>query len=171
MINPQLNVPLKWNEPAAVRRREWAAAISKERGMILLISTAAILLLRVISRNPKSPSWPVSVLIAIGGGAFFGILMPWFVGLFPSQILVSVKGINRNAPRMWGQFGFMSIEFWKWEVIRGYKLTTIDLSGRSFRALELWGVAGRLATIGLAKKTSEEAVMAVMREREIPPAP
>jgi hypothetical protein len=105
MIDLRPKLPLKWNEPAAVRRREWAAAISKERGVILLISTAAILLLRVISRNPKSPSWPVSVLIAIGGGAFFGIFMPWFVGLFPSQILVSVKGINRNAPACGGSSG------------------------------------------------------------------
>jgi hypothetical protein len=168
MSTIESNVYLKWNEPAAVRRWEWAAAIRRERPVIFGVSMLATVVLRAITTNPKSPGWPASVMIAIGGGVFFGLVMPWFMGLFPSQILMSAKGINRNAPRMWGQFGFMSIHFWKWDVMRGYRLTTIVIGDRSYRTIELMGETGRLVTIGLARNVSQEAIEAILRDRGVP---
>jgi hypothetical protein len=165
------NVYLKWQEPAAVRRLEWASAVRKERVVISAVSFAALLLLRAISVNPNSPSWPVSVLIALGGAVFFGVFMPWFVSIFPGQILVSTKGINRNAPRMWGQFGIFAIEFWKWEGLRAYAIGTQQIGGKTFRTITLFGEHGRTARVGLAEKVSENALQDVLRQHGVKIAP
>jgi hypothetical protein len=158
---------LKWLEPAAVRRAQWAAAVAKERFIIAGVSFAAMLVLRAVSANPNSPGWPAAVGIALAAAVVFGFFMPWFMSLFPSQILVSVKGINRNAPRMWGQFGIFAIEFWGWEDIRRYSLGPCHLGRRTFRTITFFGDRGRLTTIGLGTKVSEADLAAVMQQHKV----
>lgn len=170
MIEPgKGGIYMKWMEPARVRRAEWAAAVAKERFIIAGVSFAALLVLRAISANPNSPGWPVSVAIAVAGAVIFGFFMPWFMSLFPGQILVSVKGINRNAPRMWGQFGIFAIEFWRWEDLRRYSLGPFHLGRRTFRTITFFGDRGRLATIGLDAKISEADLAAVMQQHNVRP--
>jgi hypothetical protein len=168
MIEPgKGGVYLKWLEPARVRRAEWAAAVAKERFIIAGVSFVALLVLRAISANPNSPSWPISIAIAVAGAMLFGFFMPWFMGLFPSQILVSVKGINRNAPRMWGQFGIFAIEFRRWDDVRRYSLQSIELGGRKYRTITVLGDRGRPATIGLDTNVAEADLASVMQQHGI----
>ena len=168
MIEPgKGGIYLKWMEPARVRRAEWAAAIAKERIVIAGVSFVALLVFRAISANPNSPSWLISIAIAVAGAVIFGVFMPWFMGLFPSQILISAKGINRNAPRMWGQFGIFAIEFWQWEDLRRYSMESSELSGRAYRTITLVGDRGRLATIGLDANTSEADLVSLMQQHNI----
>jgi hypothetical protein len=170
MIEPgKGGIYLKWLEPAAVRRAQWAAGVAKERIIIAGVSFVAMLVLRAVSANPNSPGWPAAVAIALAAAAVFGFFMPWFMSLFPGQILVSVKGINRNAPRMWGQFGIFAIEFWRWDDIRRYALESRELGRHTFRTITLFGDRGRLTTIGLDRKVSEADLAAVMQERGVQP--
>jgi hypothetical protein len=126
-----------------------------------------MLVLRAISANPNSPGWPASVAIALAAAVVFGFFMPWFMSLFPSQILVSVKGINRNAPRMWGQFGIFAIEFWRWDDIGRYSLGSCQFGRRTFRTITFIGDHGRMATIGLDAKISEADLAAVMQQHNV----
>ena len=168
MIEPgKGGIYLKWLEPAAVRRAQWATAVAKERVIIAAVTFVGMLVLRAISANPNSPGWPAAVAIALAGAAIFGFFMPWFMGLFPGQILVSVKGINRNAPRMWGQFGIFAIEFWRWDDLRRYSLGSAILGKRTFRTITFFGDRGRLSTIGLDAKLSEAELMAVMQQHGV----
>jgi hypothetical protein len=168
MIEPgKGGIYLKWLEPAPVRRAEWATAVAKERFIIAGVSFVAMLVLRAISANPNSPSWPAAVGIALAAAVVFGFFMPWFMSLFPGQILFSVKGINRNAPRMWGQFGIFAIEFWRWDDIRRYSVESRELGRRTFRTITLFGDRGRLTAIGLDTKVSEADLAAVMQQHNV----
>ena len=125
---------VRWREPAAFKRATRGLGSGWRVGVIVSLCIAAVILVaRAVIPAPNAPGWPLMVLIAVACGFALAVGMPALTALFPSEVIVSPKGINRN-----GINGvFFTVEFWPWDRIGACSVESLSADGRSFRALVL----------------------------------
>ena len=87
--------------------------------------------------------------------------MPWFTSLFPSEVIVSPKGVNRNGFRG----VFISIQFWPWDEIARCSVGTLELNGRSFNVLLLANAQGEQSAIGFGASAPVEELDAFLQSQ------
>lgn len=154
---------VRWKEPAAFKRATRGSGLRwRLRLLASLCIAGAVLIVRAALPAPHAPSWPLMILIAIGGGLALGVGMPALTSLFPSEVIVSPKGINRN-----GINGvFFTIEFWPWDAIGKCGVESVAADGRSFQALVLHGPAEQaIGAIGFDRRPPLRDLEAYLSER------
>jgi hypothetical protein len=98
---------------------------------------AAFKLASAVFPAPNASGWPLMIPIAVGCGFTPGIGVAALTSLFPSEVIVSPKGTNRN-----GIDGVsFTVEFWPWDDIGVCRADSLDADGRSFAALVIHGPA------------------------------
>ncbi|MDB5325736.1 MAG: hypothetical protein JWM57_1305 [Phycisphaerales bacterium] len=154
---------VRWREPAAFKRVTRGGGLRLSTGIVISILTAAaVLIVRAVIPAPNAPGWPLMILIAVGCGLAIGVGMPALTSAFPSEVVVSPKGINRN-----GISGvFFTIEFWPWSDIDAYGVESIAADGRSFEALVLYSSADKvIGAIGFNAQPPLSELHAYLSER------
>jgi hypothetical protein len=152
---------VRWQEPAAFKRAT-APSLPWQVGLIVAFAVAALVLIaRAVIPAPNAPGWPLMILIAVGSGLAIGLFMPWFTSLFPSEVIVSPKGVNRNGFR--GMF--LRIQFWPWEQIARCSVGKLDLNGQSFEVLFLEDAQGGRSAIGFGAKVPVEELDAFLQNQ------
>jgi hypothetical protein len=132
-------------------------------GVIVSLCIAAVILIaRAVIPAPNAPGWPLMVLIAVGCGFALGVGVPALTSVFPSEVIVSPKGINRN-----GISGvFFTVEFWPWDDIGACSVESLPADGRSFHALILHGPAeAAIGAIGFDSRPPLRDLEAYLSER------
>ena len=108
-----------------------------------------ILVLRAVVHAPNAPGWPVMVLIAFGCGFVLAVGWPTLASMFPSEIIVSQKGINRNGI---DGTSFV-IEFFPWEEIGRFRFDEIQTRQAVFKVLVIENQQGQeIAMIGMSER-------------------
>ena len=157
---------VRWREPAAFKRATRGGGPRWRVGIIIAVGIAALILTaRAVVPAPNAPAWPLMALIAVACGLTFGVGLPALTAAFPSEVIVSPKGINRN-----GVSGtFFSIEFWPWDEVARCAIEPVAAGGRSFQALVLYGPADEpLGAIGLNDRPPVNDLEAYLAERGKP---
>lgn len=158
---------VRWREPAIFKR---AARGRPERwrvGVVVSMLIAAVVLVaRALVNAPHAPGWSLMTVIAVGCGLTAGLGLPALTSLFPSEVIVSPKGINRNGI----EGSLVTIEFWPWERIAACSLgSIIARNGRSFPALVLHNFEGAMiGSIGLTAQPPLQQLEEYLTERGKP---
>jgi hypothetical protein len=158
---------VRWREPAAFKRAvrgrpgRWRARLP-----VSLFVAAVVLIARALVEAPHAPGWPLMIVIAVGCGLMLGLGLPALTLGFPSEIIVSPKGINRNGI----EGSSFTIEFWPWERIAACTVKSlVSANGRSFPALVLHDSAGAvIGSIGLSARPPVSELEQYLAERGKP---
>ena len=154
---------VRWREPAAFKRATRGSRHYSPIGTVIPILIAAtILIARAVVSAPNAPGWPLMIVIAVGCGFALGVGMPALTSVFPSEVIVSPKGINRN-----GVSGvFFTIEFWPWTDINECGLESLVADGQSFETLVLYRAAGEaIGAIGFNSRPPLNELDAFLSQR------